>query len=179
MAKRRPTRTLLPLPLEPILAVPGLASFPGSVYNAVLTLAIVYWLGGCRPLPAESAELCALVRYAPPRWQRAQPRVLEALAVMLPALASLHSLHATARARLLVNCSKAGHASQAKRKLSALALVPHFTATRSTTAPHTPTKTARYKGDGRTDLNARTATITAAGKMDKVAGLSDAKSATK
>lgn len=55
-------QTLLPLPLEPILHSPTLATAGAAVHGAVLSIVLAYWRSECRVLPAEEARLAALSR---------------------------------------------------------------------------------------------------------------------
>lgn len=146
MANKRPLLRSLPMPIDPIEAVPGMASFPGGVYNAVITLAYAYWRGGCRPLPAEDCELASLVRYAPPRWQRSRDRILQALQTLLPVLQSEHARLSYARAQSTEGGRRGGATNAARFKKRPLnSSSPCFTDIRATTAPTTPTKTRVYE----------------------------------
>lgn len=174
MAKKRLRPAPLPMPIAPIEDVPGLASFPGGVYNAVITLAYAYWRGGCRPLPAEDCELCALVRYAPPRWQRSRDRILQALATLLPALQSEHARLSYARAQSNEGARKAGAKVAARfQNRSIRPPAPGFSDIRTATAPTTPTH-ARPHANTRADLATRQAVIAGKGTGSGNARLSDA-----
>lgn len=175
MPKKRPLPRSLPMPIDPIEGVPGLASFPGGVYNAVITLAYVYWRGACRPLPAEDSELMALVRYAAPRWARSRDRILLALQTLLPTLQSEHARLSYARAQSNEGARKAGAMVKARfnnRSISPSS--PRFSDIRSTTGPTTPTHARPYKSN-KTDMTTRAAVIAAKSTGQSNARLSDAK----
>lgn len=174
MAKKRRCPAPLPMPIYPIEDVPGMASFPGGVYNAVITLAYAYWRGGCRPLPAEDCELCALVRYAPPRWQRSRDRVLAALQTLLPALQSEHARLSYARARSTEGGRKGGATIAARtRRHPVHSVSPGFSDIRTATTPTAPTH-ARPHTSNKTDMTTRAQIGTGKSKGQTIARLSDA-----
>lgn len=158
--KKRPGPPIYPMPIDLVLAAPGMASAPGGVYNAVITLAVVYWAGGCRPLPLENAELCALLRYAPPRWDRSRERVMTALEAVLPLLGARYAYLNRVWELQIAGCRRGGAATAARRArlLRPPSPIP-LPDTRTLTVPTTPSKAQPYKPPGDTDMTSRQAAI--------------------
>ena len=80
-----------PCPLAPICDAPALATAPGSVYRAVVVLALAYWRSGCRPLPTDDTTLAALVRLPTSSIRPIKASVLQALSEICPALERDHA----------------------------------------------------------------------------------------
>lgn len=174
MAKKRARGAPLPMPIAPIEDVPGMASFPGGVYNAVITLAYVYWRGGCRPLPAEDSELMSLTRYAAPRWARSRDRVLTALQTLLPVLQSEHARLIDVRHKQRSGGLRAGAIIRDRFKaLPRPSRPPGFSDIRTATTPTQPT-TARPHENNRADMATRAAVIAGKRVGSSDARLSDA-----
>lgn len=175
MANKRARAAPLPMPIAPIEDVPGLASFPGGVYNAVITLAYVYWRGGCCPLPAEDCELASLVRYAPPRWQRSRDRILAALATLLPTLQAEHARISHGRAMSREGAKKAGAKVRARYQNGSIrSPSPGLIDIQTTTNPTTP-RHASPHANTRTDMATRAAVVASKNLKPSNARLSDAK----
>src|SRR5262249_434273 len=93
----RSMNCLLPLPLEPILHSPTLATAGAAVHGAVLSILVGCWRAGCRELPVDEAGLAAISRCYGAQWHRVRQPVLQALAEITPHLASTHARMLRAR----------------------------------------------------------------------------------
>jgi hypothetical protein len=106
----------LPLPLEPILHSPTLATAGAAVHGAALSIVLAYWRSGCRELPVDEAGLAAISRCYGAQWHRVRQPVLQALAEITPHLASAHARMLRARRARQAIARLAGIASAEKRR---------------------------------------------------------------
>ncbi|MGC8477416.1 MAG: hypothetical protein ACP5NP_13765, partial [Acetobacteraceae bacterium] len=98
------------MPVEIVMHAPALATAAGPAYRIAVTLAVAFWFGECRPLPADDAGLCALARCGTSGWRKARPVVMDALGAILPALAAAH-----AAARQRADAYRASRAEAGRR----------------------------------------------------------------
>jgi hypothetical protein len=151
----------LPLPLKPFRYSPTLALAGATVHGAVFSVASAYWQSGCRSLPADDAGLQVLARTYGGQWFRVRDKVKKALSEITPELS-------TAYAKALKGhlgrsaVSRLGGLATARKAAQAPATAPAS----PSAAPslHTigrtqPSRTSPYRGDGRTDMQARQAAI--------------------
>jgi len=82
----------LPMPVEIVLSNPVLVSASGPAFRLILSLAFVFWCGGCRALPADDAGLCALARCGASTWRKEGQAVQDALKQIIPQLQRHHAL---------------------------------------------------------------------------------------
>lgn len=80
----------LPMPVEIVLNNAVVISASGPAYRLILTLAIVFWGGQCRPLPTDDAGLCALARCGTSTWRKEKAAVRDALRQIIPQLERRH-----------------------------------------------------------------------------------------
>ena len=77
---------ILPMPVDLVIRHPAMAVAGNIVFSAVTCLAQAYWLGGCKPLPAETHDRMVLARTNSPAWLRHGAAIEEALSAILPIL---------------------------------------------------------------------------------------------
>ena len=80
-----------PMPVESVLHNPVVISASGPAYRLILSLAIVFWGGQCRPLPEDDAGLCALARCGASSWRKEGKIVRDALGQIIPQLERHHA----------------------------------------------------------------------------------------
>ncbi len=80
----------LPMPVWVVLSSPAVISASGPAYRLILSLAIVFWGGQCRPLPTDDAGLCALARCGASTWRKEKEAVRDALGQIIPQLERRH-----------------------------------------------------------------------------------------
>lgn len=89
--KRVTLKTRLTYPVDLVLTHPAVITLPGVAYSAVITLTLIYWQGGCRPLPDDPTSLCQLARISPRGWYVGREPIRAALAEVLPAVAAVYA----------------------------------------------------------------------------------------
>lgn len=98
----KPARFAMPVWL--IVDTPALKTAPGQARRVTAWLAMLYWLGGCRPLPTDEFEISGLAGLHPQQWARVRERVLTALGEVCPQLdgfwAERTALHACRAAKM-------------------------------------------------------------------------------
>jgi hypothetical protein len=108
--------SLLQLPMQPIISSPTLAVAGATVHGAVLSIVLAYWRSGCRALPADEAGLAAISRCYGAQWSRVRQPVMQALAEIIPHLASIHDRQMRARQARQEIARLGGIASGQKRR---------------------------------------------------------------
>ncbi len=86
-----PKPVTLPMPVEIVLSNPVVISASGPAFRLILSLAFVFWCGGCRALPADDAGLCALARCGASTWRKEGQAVRDALMQIIPQLERYHA----------------------------------------------------------------------------------------
>jgi hypothetical protein len=94
-----PKPVMLPMPVEIVLHNPVVVSASGPAYRIIISLTVVFWSGGCRPLPTGDAGLWALARCGASTWRKESKTVKDAISQILPQLERLHA-RATQRAEI-------------------------------------------------------------------------------
>lgn len=76
----------LAMPVDLVTDHPGMIRANGVCYNITFQLCVVFWRGGCNPLPPGSSDLIQLARSSAVAWSRVGSDVKALLAEILPAL---------------------------------------------------------------------------------------------
>jgi hypothetical protein len=152
-----PYAHILPFPVGPIMLSPAMITAEGGVYRAALALSFAYWLSGCRPLPRDKSALASLIRLPQSRIGPMQSRLQATLAEILPILAAEYDAAFKSRAHRTAIAQLGQRAMVASRK----AAKAHANDLQPISRPAriSPVKAPPYRGDGRTDMQARKASI--------------------
>lgn len=152
-----PYAHILPFPIGPVMLAPSMIIADGAVYRATMILAFTYWVSGCRPLPTDRCALASLIRLPQSRIGPMYDRIQAALAELLPMLAAEYDAAFKSRAHRTAIAQLGQRAMVASRK----AAKAHANDLQPISRPAriSPVKAAPYGGDGRTDMQARQASI--------------------
>jgi hypothetical protein len=144
------TSKLLPMPLAPILLCQPLMVASGGIYRTVVCLALAYWVSGCRDLPDDTSSLATFARMPTGNYVSIKSAVDAILADLLPTLRTEYEArHETRLARKAI-AAYATSVSIEARKAKAKPDANHLRGGRIQ-----PVKAPLYRGDARTDMEAR------------------------
>jgi hypothetical protein len=148
-----PYAHILPFPVGPIMLAPSMITAEGGIYRSALVLCLAYWISGCRPLPRDTASLCALARVPAGNLVPKRSKLDAVLSELLPILSAEYDYAFKNKAHKSAICKLASDSAVAKRR-SGKSDGKSFTAP-SGPARIAPVKAPSYRGSGRTDMQAR------------------------
>ena len=95
MSKYAPRPSIPPMPVEPVVDHPVMATANILVRGAVWSIVMAWWRGGCRPLPTADVDRMMLAGCDTRRWFGVREAVNQVLGDTLPKLASAYAGEAT------------------------------------------------------------------------------------